>query len=215
MIGFFLTKYSVHKFKKKWRALNGHNETEAYNVFPIEKVKVGKGTYGLLKVEYWKHPDESLEIGNYCSIASGVSFLLGGNHRINGLLTFPVKVKLVKSTPDEAVTKGKIVVEDDVWIGTGATILSGVTIGKGSVIGAGAVISQNVEPFSIVVGNPGKVVRKRFNDDVIKYLIEIDFSALDFSTFKASNVEDLYERLDTVEKAKQLIHRLTRSNSLS
>lgn len=213
MIGTVLAKYKDYKFRKKWRKLNPHNETGAHSVFPIEKVKVGKGTYGVLKIESWKHADEGLEIGNYCSIAGDVTFILGGNHSIDGLFTFPMKVKLVKSIEPEALSRGKIVVEDDVWIGTGATILSGVTIGRGSVIGAQAVVSRNIEPYSIVVGNPAKVVRKRFNDDVVSYLMTINFSKLDFSKINHSNVEGYYQKLDSVEKARQLIAELATSTN--
>jgi len=209
MFGFFLAKYTNYKFRKKWRRLNTHNETSANNVFPIEKVKIGKGTYGPLNIASWNHKDEALEIGNHCSIAGGVSFILGGNHNISGLFTYPMKVKLINPLDLDAFSKGKIIVEDDVWIGTDATILSGVTIGRGSVIGAGAVISRNIEPYSIVVGNPAKTVRKRFNDDIIDYLVSVDFSKLDFSKINASNVEDFYQKLDSVEQAKELILKLT------
>lgn len=209
MIGFLLSKFRNHKFKKQWRLLNEHNETIPINHFPIEKVTVGNFTYGGLKVEVWGSPEEGLAIGSYCSIAAGVSFLLGGNHRIDGLLTFPSKVKILKIAKEEAVTKGKIIVEDDVWIGTGATILSGVRIGKGSVIGAGSLVSRNIEPYSIVVGSPAKLVKKRFNEDVIDYLLSIDYSKLNFQKFDKSNAEELYSKIDTIDEAKNLISKLT------
>jgi len=209
VIRFALNIFNTKKFRKLWRNANPHNETVPLNIFPINKVKVGKYTYGNLKVETWDNPDERLEIGNYCSIAVGVTFILGGNHSIEGLLTYPSKVKIFKFSGGEAITRGAIIVEDDVWIGTNATILSGVTVGKGSVIGAGAVISKNIEPYSIVVGNPGVMVRKRFPDDVIEYLKGVDLSKLNLQNLEASEVDRLYSKIRNLNDAKDIVLRLT------
>ena len=82
------------KIQMQWRDTNRHNFTSVANsisdtVFPIEKVKVGRGTYGPLCVISYGSIDEHLEIGNFCSIASGVKFLLGGEHNLNKFSTFP------------------------------------------------------------------------------------------------------------------------------
>ncbi len=120
----------------------------------------------------WGAPEEKLEIGSFVSIASGVKFLLGGNHRTDTLLTFPVKVKFLNEKR-EATSKGPIIVEDDVWIGMDAMILSGTHIGRGAVIGARTVITKDVPPYSIVIGNPSRVVSYRFPESIISQISRI------------------------------------------
>ncbi len=160
-----------------WRKINSHNETTIKNYFDFEKVKVGKSTYGTLHVYQWGHPDEMLDIGDYVSIADGVTFLLGGNHSYTGITTFPVKVKFLGHVR-EAQSKGPIQVGDDVWIGHNALILSGVSIGQGAIIAAGSVVSKDVPPYSIVGGNPAKVIKYRFSEDIIDKLLNINFKMI-------------------------------------
>jgi acetyltransferase-like isoleucine patch superfamily enzyme len=139
-------------------------------------VIVGEHTYGIPIVHWWGEA-VGLRIGDYCSIADGVQIFLGGNHRTDFLSSYPFSSFLgwpnvagVSSLPE---TRGSVVIGNDVWIGSGATILSGVTIGDGAVIGASTVVSRDVAPYSVAVGNPGRVVRKRFPDDVIEDLLKI------------------------------------------
>ena len=80
-------------------------------------------------------------------------------------------------------------------------ILSGVHIGQGAVIGAGSVVSQDVPPYSVVVGNPGKVIKKRFENDIIDKLLQVDYSKMDKS-FIEKNKQRLYtpvKELDNLE----------------
>jgi len=186
--------FSLFVFKKKWRILNKHNETTVKTVFPINLVKVGKFTYGSIEVHTWSADNEFLQIGNYVSIAEGVKFLLGGNHYYKSFSTFPFKVKYM-GNQNEAFSKGKIIVGDDVWLGTDALILSGVKIGQGSIIGAGSVISKDVPPYSIVVGNPAQIIKYRFKHTTIDKLLQIDFSKID-EEFIRNNIVDLYKDLD-------------------
>ena len=136
----------LYKFRKKWRKLNIHNQTSVKNIFPLEIVKVGKWTYGSLEIHTWGEPEQGLEIGSYVSIVSGVKFILGGNHRMNIFTTYPFKAKFLGSKID-CLSKGKIVVEDNVWIGIDILILSGANIRKESVIGARAVVSGNIPAY--------------------------------------------------------------------
>ncbi len=159
----------LYLFRRKWQKRNHHNETIPKRVFPIDKVRVGNYSYGSLDVYTWGADEERLEIGSFVSIASGVKFLLGGNHRVDTLLTFPVKVKFLNEKR-EAISKGPIVIEDDVWIGMDAMILSGSHIGKGAVIGAKTVVTGYVAPYSIHVGNPGRPLAFRFDKPVIERL---------------------------------------------
>ena len=101
--------------------------------------------------------------------------------------------------PAKQTCKGGIVVGDDVWLATDATVLSNVTIGRGAVICAGAVVTKDVPPYAIVAGVPARVIRYRFDNDVIKILEEIDFSSLN-RTYVEKNITLLYEDIDK-EKA--------------
>ena len=115
---------------------------------------------------------DRLTIGKYCSIARGVRFFLGsGNHPTEFVSTFPFP--LVGFGGDATFLldrSGDIVVGNDVWFGNGATVLPGVTIGDGAVIGASAVVASDVRPYAIVVGNPGREVRRRFSDADVEWL---------------------------------------------
>lgn len=148
---------------KKWRKRNTHNLTTVANLFPLDKVSVGKGTYGSLCVRTYANESERLQIGNWCSIAADVVFVLGGEHNYQKFSTYPFNRVLFK---EQTATKGKIIVEDDVWIGYGSVILSGVTIGRGGVIAAGSVIAKDVPPYAIV--SNGRIIKYRFSEDVIK-----------------------------------------------
>ena len=112
-------------------------------------------------------------IGKYCSVARDVEVFLGGEHHTDWISTYPFNVFSGKKGVDHPTTKGDVIIMNDVWIGTGVKILSGVTIGSGAVIGAYSVVAKNVEPYTIVAGNPVKIIRKRFSDDVIECLLNI------------------------------------------
>jgi len=96
--------------------------------------------------------DSKINIGNYVMIAHNV-MIIGGNHNIERI-DIPMMLQGVGK-------QGTITIEDDVWIGAGAIILTGVTIGTGSVVGAGSVVTKDIPPYSISVGNPAKVVKNR------------------------------------------------------
>jgi hypothetical protein len=166
-------------FKKEWRNSNLHNSTKAGCKFDMEKVQVGEGSYGFLNIHCWDNPKEHLKIGKYCSIADNVHFLLGGIHPMHRITTFPYLSHILKQDSQETTgTKGTIIVEDDVWICYGVTILSGVTIGKGSIISAGSIVTKDIPPYSIVIN--GEVQRKRFSDSIIKRLMKIDLNKIQY-----------------------------------
>ena len=120
---------------------------------------------------------EGLQIGSYCSIAGDVTFLLGGEHAMDTCSTYPFSRHIygISDNPNLG-TKGKIVIDDDVWIGHGAIILSGVHIGQGAVIGAGSVVAKDVPPYAIWVGN--SVKKYRFSEEIVEKLLNIDYSAI-------------------------------------
>lgn len=187
---------------KEWRMHNKHNETYCKENIPVDIVSVGKKTYGNINVKYFGIKNERLEIGNYVSIAENVTFILGGNHNTDTFTTYPLKAKVLKEKK-ESTSKGKIVVKDDVWIGTDALILSGVTIGQGAIVAAGSVITKDVEPYCIVGGNPAKIIRKRFSEDLINELLEIDFSKLNLEKISSENINKFYETI-SIEKIKKI-----------
>ncbi len=182
--------------KRRWRKLNGHNFTTMKNDFRVSKVSVGKATYGDLYVIDYSDSQTNLTIGSYCSIAPGVQFLLGGEHNLDTISTYPFNVKLF-GIPREAGSKGNIIIKDDVWIGQNAIICSGVHIGQGAVIAAGAVVTKDVEPYAIVAGNPAKLIRYRFNENLRKKLEQTDISAL-FDKFTVTDIPLIYEKLDEI-----------------
>lgn len=191
--------------RMQWRELNPHNNTRCgINLFDFRAVSVGKHSYGDLHIYCWDPEVEKLVIGNYCSIAEHVTFLLGGNHKYDCISTFPFKV-LMHNHENEAYSKGHIILEDDVWIGLHAMILSGVRIGQGAIVAAGSVVANDVPPYSIVAGNPAKVVKKRFSDEIIEVLLQLDFSLIDF---KKVPLSDLYQTIKTKEDAERIVHLL-------
>lgn len=172
-----MRRASFPLIKLKWKIKNRHNNTSMASRFDVEKVEVGRYTYGKLDVSFFGEKDEKLVIGDLCSIASGVRFICGGGHRMDAFSTFPFERKFFGVV--EAVNKGPIVVEDDVWIGTNALILSGVKICRGAVVAAGAVVVRDVPPYAIVGGVPARPISYRFDDETISQLMRIDYSAID------------------------------------
>ena len=102
-----------------------------------------------------------IKIGAFCSIASNV-IIQEFNHHINHVTSYDI-LSHVCGESDSSVSKGPILIQDGVWIGSNAVILSGVEIGRGAIVGAGAVVTKNVPPYSIVAGNPARVVKYRFS----------------------------------------------------
>lgn len=165
-------------------------------IFPVPNIKtvtyikptiknpniiVGDFTY-FADVDFEKHVThhydfngDKLIIGKFCQIGAGVEFVMNGaNHQMNAVSTYPFyimegfnqEVPLKKNMP----LKGDTIVGNDVWIGQNVTILAGVHIGDGAIIGANSVVGCNVEPYTVVVGNPARPIRKRFDDELIELL---------------------------------------------
>lgn len=196
-MGVIISKLHLWCFRKKWRKHNSHNTTIAANLFNLFNVQVGNNTYGALRVVNWNE-NNILKIGNYCSIAQEVTFILDADHNTNCISTFPFKNKLLGNIL-EGVSKGDIIVEDDVWIGYRSTILSGVHIGQGAVVAAGAVVSRDVPPYAIVGGVPAKIIKYRFEPEIIEELLKIDYCKLDKNMVE-SHVNELYETLNSIEQ---------------
>ena len=121
---------------------------------------------------------DKLKIGKFCMIASDVKFIMNGaNHLANALTTFPFAIfgngwenAMENKTYPQ---KGDINIGNDVWIGYNATIMAGVTIGDGAIIATNSTVIHDVEPYSIVGGNPAKEIKKRFSDKEITKLLDL------------------------------------------
>lgn len=129
---------------------------------------------------------DKLIIGKFCAIAKGIEFIMNGaNHRINAITTYPFNIMendWEKSAPSlsDLKLKGDTIIGNDVWIGQNVTVLPAVHIGDGAIIGANSVVAKDIPPYSVAVGNPCEVKRKRFDEDLIEYLLKIkwwDWSA--------------------------------------
>ena len=120
---------------------------------------------------------DNLIIGKFCQIAAGVEFVMNdANHKMNAVTTFPFYTlegwEMKIPDPAEMPFKGNTVIGNDVWIGQNAVILPGVHVGDGAIIGANSVVGSDVAPYTIVIGNPAKVLRKRFDDELIGLLLK-------------------------------------------
>jgi len=127
-------------------------------------------------------PDDGVDrllIGSFCSIGSGAAFIMAGNqgHRNDWISTFPFywmsDVPAFAGAANGYEPAGDTVIGNDVWIGAEAIIMPGVRIGDGAVIGTRALVTREVEPYTIVGGNPAKPIRKRFEDRLIALLLEM------------------------------------------
>ena len=119
---------------------------------------------------------DRLIIGKFCQIAAGVEFVMNGaNHMMNAVTTFPFNMlegwDMEPPKTSDLPLKGDTVIGNDVWIGQNAVILPGVHIGDGAIIGANSVVGRDINPYTIVVGNPAKILRKRFDDEMIELLL--------------------------------------------
>lgn len=159
------------------------------NVIKNPSIQVGEYTYysdinGAENFEehvthHYDFIGDKLTIGKFCAIAQGVEFIMNGaNHRMNSVTTYPFNImgngwEKVTPTLEAMPLKGDTVVGNDVWIGQNVTVMPGVHIGDGAIIAANSVLTKDIPPYHIVGGNPCKIIRKRFNDELIEYLLNL------------------------------------------
>lgn len=152
---------------------------------------------------------DKLQIGKFCSIACGAKFLFNSaNHTLSSLSTYPFPLFFEEwGLEKKGVTrawdnKGDIVIGNDVWIGYEAVILAGVTIGDGAIIGTRAVVTKDVSPYTIVGGVPAKPIRRRFSEETISALLEIQWwnwsekrIARNIGAIQSGNIEQLKQSM--------------------
>ncbi len=191
--------FKFFKNRKPERFLN--------NEINEENVTIGDYSYGKIKIKRYGK-DTKLIIGKFCSFADNVTILLGGEHDYNWITTYPFFAHFSECL-DENISpfkdsKGDIIIGNDVWIGYGSVILSGVTIGDGAIIGANSVVTKDIPPYAIAAGNPVKIYKKRFSEEIIKKMLEIAWWNWDMdkilknaSLLQSPNIEEfvkLYEK---------------------
>jgi acetyltransferase-like isoleucine patch superfamily enzyme len=142
-------------------------------------IVTGKYTYvdgGKIEVI---NPDKyKVIIGNFCSIASGCKIFLNANHRKDWVTTYPFghihqRIFTNFNGYGHPTCNGNVVIGNDVWISSNVTIMSGVTIGDGAIIANNSHVVKDVEPYTLVGGNPAKYISSRFDDETIKKLLKI------------------------------------------
>lgn len=152
---------------------------------------------------------DKLQIGKFCSIACGAKFLFNSaNHTLSSLSTYPFPLFFEewglekKDVTNAWDNKGDIVIGNDVWIGYEAVVLAGVTIGDGAIIGIRAVVTKNVPPYTIVGGVPAKPIKKRFSEETISALLEIQWwnwskerIARNIGAIQCGNIEQLKQEM--------------------
>ena len=165
-------------------------------------LEVGLHTYGInnLSVLQNKGSLAKVIIGKYCSLASDITIITGGIHPTDWVALYPFRANwnLDGAFKDGMPqTRGDIKIGNDVWISTGVTILSGITIGDGAIVAANSLVTKDVPAYSISGGNPAKVIKYRFDKDIIRNLIELQWWNWDENKIKeniqflsSSSVED-------------------------
>ncbi|WP_272482092.1 CatB-related O-acetyltransferase [Thomasclavelia spiroformis] len=187
-----LLKKAINIFYKRkifWKIVLRFDNEESFLLREYYKkcfnIDIGKYTYGFDNKDTLIQP--GTKIGKFCSIATGVKIGLM-NHPLNYLSTHPFLYYknrgFLNKNINEFVNIPKVIIQDDVWIGSNAIILQGITVGKGSVIAAGAVVTKNVPPYTVWGGIPAKQIKKRFDDDTIDFLLGIDWCSWDKEKIK-------------------------------
>ena len=170
--------YRSRDIKTDWfkRVISQGYKFFNYNYFPIDiwrvmypkMVFVGKGSYGFCTISF-DGQDTKLIIGKYCSIAHEVAFLLNWGHSIDSISTYPF-CKLDAKVKKHIISKGDIVIGNDVWLGFRSIVLSGVKIGNGAIVAAGSVVTEDVPAYAVVGGNPVRLIKYRFSENEITWL---------------------------------------------
>jgi acetyltransferase-like isoleucine patch superfamily enzyme len=147
-----------------------------------------------------------IEIGKYCSIGRNCTFTMT-QHLLNRFTTSPSDLHLFNHGQGNtsSYSKGDIIIKNDVWIGLNCTILDGLTIGNGAVIGAGSVVTKDIEPYSIVGGNPAKVIKYRFSTELIERIEALKFWEMPMEDIKKINIwsEDIEKTIQEISKLQQ------------
>ena len=127
---------------------------------------------------HFEFSGDRLVIGRFCALATGTKFIMnGGNHRTDGLSTFPFTIfsewRGMWEGELDFPSRGDTILGNDVWVGYDALVMPGVTIGDGAVVASRSVVTKDVPPYAVVGGNPARVLRKRYDEGTIERLIDL------------------------------------------
>ena len=195
------------------------------NEHPDRIRSVGEFTYGAsnINIYYWGNGNQKqdgtllpesayLDIGKYCSISGHILIYLGGNHHHEWASQYPFghihqNIFNAFNGVGQPWTKGGVNIGNDVWVGTYATIHSGVNVGDGAVIASNSVVVKDVEPYSIVGGNPAKFIKWRFPEEIRTKLLEYKWWDLEpyivnhiSPLLCSSNFDELFRVLDEIKQ---------------
>jgi acetyltransferase-like isoleucine patch superfamily enzyme len=139
--------------------------------------EIGEWTVGHYGLQVLSAEGGTLRIGKFCSFARGVTIILGGEHRTDWVSTypFPAFVRGAETYRGYSLSKGDVIIGNDVWVGINSIIMSGVTLADGMVVGAGSVVRRSFPPYSIVAGNPACLAGYRFPKEMIDELIRLQW----------------------------------------
>jgi chloramphenicol O-acetyltransferase type B len=142
---------------------------------------------------------DKLYIGDYVCIGAETIILMGGNntHRLDWFSSYPFIDKIV----DAYEKRGDTIIRDGVWLGMRSMIMPGVTVGEGAVIAANSIVTKDVESYTIVAGNPAKEIRKRFSEEIIQRLLELNIYSLPEEKFNSLKHLLCDNDIDSLEKA--------------
>jgi acetyltransferase-like isoleucine patch superfamily enzyme len=192
------------KLLKLGTTVNLKNVEISYNNYISNQCNLNNVTLGEFSYVGQSSQLFNVKVGKFCSIADNVKIGLGFHptDRVSTHPSFYSKNKAFKCFANENSFDEfkETIIENDVWIGSNAIIFGGVTIGNGSIVAGGAIVTKNVEPYSIVGGNPAKHIRFRFDEDVIQKMLEFKWWEKDLSWIEAN-----YKSFNEVDQFLKLI----------
>jgi virginiamycin A acetyltransferase len=169
-------------------------------------IELGEHSYkGSVTVQVWNNKSAVVKVGKFCSLANNIRFIIDGNHKMTGFSTFPFKEVKGWDCPVNVWGKDHPIVGNDVWIGQDVVIYSGVKIGNGAVIAGQSVVTKDVPAYSLVAGNPARVKKYRFSEEIIKDLEELKWWDLPLDTIKTRLIpyaEDMEKFIEELRKIK-------------
>ena len=183
-------------------------------IWPFSRISnLSLGAFSYLGYNAMIH---NAEIGNFCSIGSGVKIGLG-KHPAKFISSSPLfyanknPLGIQVSEKNTFIEHEKVYIGSDVWMGVNVVILDGITVGDGAIIGANSVVNKDIEPYSIVGGVPAKLIRKRFDSELQKLLVESKWWQLPISFFKKPNIIKLFSEEINLNSAKDLLNEIKKS----
>ena len=204
--------------KPQRRKRNKNNLTELKSLIStkiMNKIKIWNYTYWDLDIDMNDFENSYIKIGAYCSIARDVKFICWKDHISSHISTYPIwfcwfqqkKTKYMKEVLKisnnpmeilkiESIDKWPIILDDDVWIWTGAKIMSWVHIWQGAIIGAWAIVTKDIPPYAIAWWVPAKVIKYRFDENLIKQLLKVNFSSIPIEKLRDMYPETIKEDFD-------------------